>query len=226
MTTVPEHSLHLLVLSGWDGVPEAALALGFEVSFIGDTTEFSAQDREILTRCRFVHETPADQTAAVPAAGRRIHEAEPLHAAVSFGEFGTESSAVVADALGIRGHSLDTGPGRRRAPGVPRAPGARAHSGRPALPRARPYTARCPLGAVRSCSNRTAGPDFLVLSCLRTDHEGGAGTYYADARDVCRPLAPSTLEIPRSPLLRTNAPGSCVREAAGRAVRCSPPRPR
>ncbi|MCX4736820.1 hypothetical protein [Streptomyces sp. NBC_01363] len=108
MTTVSEHPLHLLVLSGWAGVPEAALALGFEVSFIGDTTESSAQDREILTRCRFVHETPAGQTAAVLAAARRSHEAEPLHAAVSFGEFGTESSAVVADALGIRGLSLNT----------------------------------------------------------------------------------------------------------------------
>lgn len=108
VTAMSEQPLHLLVLSGWAGVPEAALALGFDVSFIGDTTEFSADDREILACCRFVHETPADRTAAVLAAARRIHEAQPLHAAVSFGEFGTESSAVVADALGIRGLSLNT----------------------------------------------------------------------------------------------------------------------
>lgn len=35
-----------------------------------------------------------------------------------------------------------------------------------------------------------ANPDFLVLSCLRADHEGIAGTYYADARDVSAALAP------------------------------------
>ncbi|MFJ6016547.1 acetyl-CoA carboxylase biotin carboxylase subunit family protein [Streptomyces sp. NPDC092952] len=105
---MPEHKPHLLVLSGWAGVPEVALALGFEVSFIGDTTEFSEADREVLARCRSVHEMPADQTAAVLAAARRIHREMPLEAAVSFGEFGTESSAVVADALGLRGLSLRT----------------------------------------------------------------------------------------------------------------------
>ncbi|MEB8340252.1 ATP-grasp domain-containing protein [Streptomyces endophyticus] len=99
---------HLLVLSGWAGVPESALALGFDVSFIGDTTEFSDSDREILARCRSVHEMPANRAAAVLAAARDIHVRLPLEAAVSFGEFGTESSAVVADALGIRGLSLKT----------------------------------------------------------------------------------------------------------------------
>ncbi|MFI5771026.1 hypothetical protein ACIA74_21220 [Streptomyces sp. NPDC051658] len=76
--------------------------------------------------------------------------------------------------------------------------------------RTRPAARSAQCGAAR-----TAGPDFLVLSCLRGDHEGGAGTYYADARDVCRALDPAALEIPRSPLFRTNAPDSYVREAAG-----------
>ncbi|QNS09364.1 ATP-grasp domain-containing protein [Streptomyces xanthii] len=103
-----ERRPHLLVLSGWAGVLETALALGFEVSFIGGTDEFSDRDREVLARCHFVEEMPADRTAAVLAAARRVHTELPLHAAVSFGEFGTESSAVVADALGIRGLSLRT----------------------------------------------------------------------------------------------------------------------
>lgn len=86
--------------------------------------------------------------------------------------------------------------------------------------RTRPAARSAQCGAAR-----TAGPDFLVLSCLRGDHEGGAGTYYADARDVCRALDPATLEIPRSPLFRTNAPAvTCGRPQA--AVRCSPTRSR
>ena len=60
-----------------------------------------------------------------------------------------------------------------------------------------------------------ANPDFLVLSCLRSDHEGIAGTFYADARDIQAALPPETLETLRSPLFRLNAPGSYVRDVAG-----------
>ncbi|MGQ4363229.1 TauD/TfdA family dioxygenase [Streptomyces sp. SAS_272] len=60
-----------------------------------------------------------------------------------------------------------------------------------------------------------ANPDFLVLSCLRADHEGIAGTYYADARDVSAALPPDVLETLRSPVFRLNAPGSYVRDVAG-----------
>ncbi|MFC7309304.1 TauD/TfdA family dioxygenase [Streptomyces monticola] len=60
-----------------------------------------------------------------------------------------------------------------------------------------------------------ANPDFLVLSCLRSDHEGIAGTFYADARDISAALPPETLETLRSPLFRLNAPGSYVRDVAG-----------
>ncbi|MFJ9041627.1 TauD/TfdA family dioxygenase [Streptomyces sp. NPDC102406] len=59
-----------------------------------------------------------------------------------------------------------------------------------------------------------ANPDFLVLSCLRADHEGIAGTFYADARDISAALPPATLETLRSPLFRLNAPGSYVRDVA------------
>jgi L-asparagine oxygenase len=60
-----------------------------------------------------------------------------------------------------------------------------------------------------------SNPDFLVLNCLRSDHDGQASTYYADARDVCRALDPQVLETLRCPLFRLNAPGSYVRNFAG-----------
>ncbi|MEU6392972.1 TauD/TfdA family dioxygenase [Streptomyces sp. NPDC046939] len=59
-----------------------------------------------------------------------------------------------------------------------------------------------------------ANPDFLVLSCLRADHDGVAGTFYADARDISAALPPTVLETLRSPLFRLNAPGSYVRDVA------------
>ncbi|MBX7550397.1 TauD/TfdA family dioxygenase [Streptomyces sp. NPDC004232] len=60
-----------------------------------------------------------------------------------------------------------------------------------------------------------SNPDFLVLSCLRADHEGVAATHYADARDIVRALDSRTLELLRSPLFRLNAPGSYIRDVAG-----------
>ncbi|MET9913533.1 TauD/TfdA family dioxygenase [Streptomyces sp. NPDC006476] len=60
-----------------------------------------------------------------------------------------------------------------------------------------------------------SNPDFLVLSCLRADHEGIAATHYADARDIVRALDSRTLQLLRSPLFRLNAPGSYVRDVAG-----------
>ncbi|MFJ1972094.1 TauD/TfdA family dioxygenase [Streptomyces sp. NPDC087903] len=70
-----------------------------------------------------------------------------------------------------------------------------------------------------------ANPDFLVLSCLRADHEGAAATHYADARDISAALAPETLETLRSPLFRLNAPGSYTRRVAGGAEVLSEPVP-
>jgi L-asparagine oxygenase len=59
-----------------------------------------------------------------------------------------------------------------------------------------------------------SNPDFLVLSCLRSDPEGVAATHYADARDIIRALDPRTIDLLRSPLFRLNAPGSYVRDVA------------
>ncbi|MEU9014105.1 ATP-grasp domain-containing protein [Streptomyces sp. NPDC048479] len=101
-----ERTPHLLVLSGWAGVLETALSLGFDVSFIGSTDDFTPRDRDVLDRCRFVYEIPAEQIVAALEAARLIHAKHPLDASVSFGEFGLESSAVIADALGIRGLPL------------------------------------------------------------------------------------------------------------------------
>lgn len=70
-----------------------------------------------------------------------------------------------------------------------------------------------------------ANPDFLVLSCIRADHEGVAGTYYADARDVSAALAPEVLETLRSPLFRLNAPGSYTRDIASDTEVLSDPVP-
>ncbi|MET7616061.1 TauD/TfdA family dioxygenase [Streptomyces sp. NPDC005408] len=70
-----------------------------------------------------------------------------------------------------------------------------------------------------------ANPDFLVLSCLRADHEGVAATHYADARDIASALDPAVLETLRSPLFRLNAPGSYTRNIAGDAEVLSDPVP-
>ncbi|MFI1767651.1 ATP-grasp domain-containing protein [Streptomyces sp. NPDC020800] len=101
-----ERRPHLLVLSGWAGVIETALSLGFDVSFIGNTADFTPHDLEVLDRCRFVRPLPAEQVVGSLEAARAMHGEHPLDAAVSFGEFGLESCAVVADALGIRGLPL------------------------------------------------------------------------------------------------------------------------
>ncbi|MET7400232.1 TauD/TfdA family dioxygenase [Dactylosporangium sp. NPDC005572] len=66
-------------------------------------------------------------------------------------------------------------------------------------------------------------PDFLVLNCLRQDRNAEAVTYYADARDVIRHLAPDVLQTLRTPLFRLNAPGSYVRDVAGGVAVLSDP---
>ncbi|MEU3446358.1 TauD/TfdA family dioxygenase [Streptomyces thermolilacinus] len=70
-----------------------------------------------------------------------------------------------------------------------------------------------------------ANPDFLVLSCVRADHEGIAMTSYADARDISAALEPEVLETLRSPLFRLNAPGSYTRDVAGDTEVLSDPVP-
>jgi L-asparagine oxygenase len=58
-------------------------------------------------------------------------------------------------------------------------------------------------------------PDFLILLCMRADHDGRALTYYVDARDVSRVLAPQDRELLRRPLYRMAAPSTFTREQAG-----------
>ncbi|MGW8781249.1 TauD/TfdA family dioxygenase [Streptomyces sp. NPDC055796] len=68
-----------------------------------------------------------------------------------------------------------------------------------------------------------ANPDFLVLNCLRADHDGEAVTYYADARDIAASLGDDVLTTLRSPLFRLNAPGGYTRaHAGGREVLSDP----
>lgn len=70
-----------------------------------------------------------------------------------------------------------------------------------------------------------ANPDFLVLVCLRDDHERRAVTSYADARDISAALSDDVLSTLRSPLFRLNAPGSYTRQHAGGAEVLSDPVP-
>ncbi|MDT0542621.1 MULTISPECIES: TauD/TfdA family dioxygenase [Streptomyces] len=73
-------------------------------------------------------------------------------------------------------------------------------------------------------SYNASNPDFLVLNCLRADHEGVAGTYYADARDVCQALDASSLKLLTEPLFRLNAPGGYAR-LVGKSETLSAPAP-
>jgi len=68
-------------------------------------------------------------------------------------------------------------------------------------------------------------PDFLILLCLRADRDGQALTYYVDARDVSRALAPQDVELLRQPLYRMAAPSTYTREQAGGHRVWSPPYP-
>jgi L-asparagine oxygenase len=71
-------------------------------------------------------------------------------------------------------------------------------------------------------SYNVSNPDFLVLNCLRADHEGVAGTYYADARDVSQALDVPSLKLLREPLFRLNAPGNYARMAGQEEILSDP----
>lgn len=59
-----------------------------------------------------------------------------------------------------------------------------------------------------------SNPDFLVLHCVRSDPEGEAKTYYADARDIARALSDEEREVVSQPVFHLNAPGSYCRNVA------------
>ncbi|HEX5121003.1 MAG TPA: TauD/TfdA family dioxygenase [Pseudonocardiaceae bacterium] len=69
-----------------------------------------------------------------------------------------------------------------------------------------------------------SNPDFLVLSCVRSDPEGVASTYYADARDISAALPTDALDELRKPVFRLNAPGNFCR-SVGKAEVYSLPVP-
>lgn len=51
-------------------------------------------------------------------------------------------------------------------------------------------------------------PDYLLLLCLRADHDGLASTLYADAREVCAELPAQVRELLRQPRFRMAAPSN------------------
>lgn len=68
-----------------------------------------------------------------------------------------------------------------------------------------------------------SNPDFLVLSCLRSDRGEQAFTYYADVRDILACLDEQTVEVLRTPSFRLNAPGGyCRMFADGKQVLSDP----
>jgi L-asparagine oxygenase len=61
-------------------------------------------------------------------------------------------------------------------------------------------------------------PDYIVLLCLRGDPEHEAYTLYADARDICRQLAPAQLELMRAPVFQFAASYSFTRSCADQKI--------
>jgi L-asparagine oxygenase len=59
-------------------------------------------------------------------------------------------------------------------------------------------------------------PDFVVLVCLRSDHDGEACTRYVDAREICKQLNAKQLQIARFPIFEFAATYSFCNEE----VRC------
>lgn len=70
-----------------------------------------------------------------------------------------------------------------------------------------------------------SNPDFLMLNCLRSDPDGQAATYYAEARDIVRALDAETLRTIRRPAFLMAAPSTFTRESAGGQVVWSNPLP-
>ncbi|MER5761727.1 ATP-grasp domain-containing protein [Streptomyces sp. NPDC002082] len=98
---------HLLMVGGWRLLLEKAIAVGFDVSFIGDTTAGEWRDGWLERTCVDVRHVAVEQVSTCVVQAREIHARRPLTAAVSFSEFGLESAAVISDALGIQGSTVD-----------------------------------------------------------------------------------------------------------------------
>jgi L-asparagine oxygenase len=61
-------------------------------------------------------------------------------------------------------------------------------------------------------------PDYIVLLCLRGDAKHEAYTLYADARDICRRLAPAQLQLMREPVFQFAASYSFTRSGGDTTI--------
>ncbi|MFI5528773.1 ATP-grasp domain-containing protein [Kitasatospora sp. NPDC051853] len=97
---------HLLMVGGWKELIEKALAVGHRVSFVGDTTAAQWRDGWLEHNCLSVHHASVEQISTCLVHARALHREHPLDAVVSFTEYGLETAAVIADALGVKGLPL------------------------------------------------------------------------------------------------------------------------
>jgi len=97
---------HLLTIGGWTETIQAAIDAGFDVTYIGPTNGGAGLDLAQLALCTRVEEAKMDEVGVCLALARRIHAEHPFTAVVSLNEFGLETAAVIADALGVAGAPL------------------------------------------------------------------------------------------------------------------------
>ncbi|MDT0382165.1 hypothetical protein RM572_25720 [Streptomyces sp. DSM 42041] len=91
------------MIGGWTDCIQKAIDCGFDLTYFGPTETGYWLDADVLAQCEHVQEAPVGQPALCLALARRLHEERPYTGVVSFSEFGIETSAVIADALGIKG---------------------------------------------------------------------------------------------------------------------------
>jgi biotin carboxylase len=93
----------LLMIGGWTDSIQKAIDAGFDVTYFGATEPGYWLDADVLAQCKDVQEVPVGQPALCLALARRLHAERPYIGVVSFTEYGLETSAVIADALGVQG---------------------------------------------------------------------------------------------------------------------------
>ncbi|MGW0393017.1 ATP-grasp domain-containing protein [Streptomyces sp. NPDC003042] len=97
---------HLLMIGGWKALIDKAVKAGYDVSFLGDTHDSEWQDGTLERDCVQACHAAVVQISTCLVHARRMHAQRPFDAVVSFTEFGLETAAVVADALGVKGLGL------------------------------------------------------------------------------------------------------------------------
>ncbi|MGW7454694.1 ATP-grasp domain-containing protein [Streptomyces sp. NPDC054787] len=93
----------VLMIGGWTDSIQKAIDGGFDVTYFGPTEPGYWLDADVLGRCEHVQEVPVGQPALCLALARRLHAERPYVGVVSFTEYGLETSAIIADALGVKG---------------------------------------------------------------------------------------------------------------------------